>query len=61
MKNIKEIINDYDNYCGICFGKHETKKYNYVLCNKCEKCGLAHIGCLFVLNKFKKKFNYCCK
>ena len=29
MKNIKEIINDYDNYCDICFGKYETKKCNY--------------------------------
>ena len=28
-KNVKEIINDYDNYCDICFGKYETKKCNY--------------------------------
>ena len=39
MKNVKKIINDYENYWDICLGKHKSKKCNYGLCNKCEKCG----------------------
>ena len=54
MKNIKKIINDYENYWDICLGKHKAKKCNYGLCNKCEKCGLVHIWFVCVLNIFKK-------